>query len=55
MLCDDRVCHYQKDGRPIYLDGNHLNAAGGAMLDRLYAELFVSGRDAHAASPSALH
>jgi hypothetical protein len=54
-LCDDRVCHYQKDGRPIYLDANHLNAVGAALLDRLYSELFVSGRNAHAALHSALN
>lgn len=41
-FCDDVSCRYSKNGRPLYSDSNHLNAAGAAELGNMYADLFAS-------------
>jgi hypothetical protein len=45
VLCDDRSCRYQKAGEPLYLDGNHLSAAGARELDSIYAAFFSSASE----------
>ncbi|HML30676.1 MAG TPA: SGNH hydrolase domain-containing protein, partial [Hyphomicrobium sp.] len=43
LLCDDRTCHYQKAGKPLYLDNNHLTAVGAKELAALYPAVFSFG------------
>lgn len=31
-LCDDRLCPAQRDGRPLFFDGDHLSAQGNRLL-----------------------
>jgi peptidoglycan/LPS O-acetylase OafA/YrhL len=42
-LCDDKVCHYSKDGAPLYRDTNHLNRAGAAAISGIIAQVFSDG------------
>ena len=37
-LCDNDVCHGLNQGRPIYSDDNHLNAAGAGLLAPLFTQ-----------------
>lgn len=39
-LCDDKVCYGSKDGAPLYLDDNHLNAWGGSLLEPMFSKAF---------------
>ncbi|AGK58359.1 acyltransferase 3 [Hyphomicrobium denitrificans 1NES1] len=39
-LCDDKVCHYSKDGAPLYRDTNHLNRTGAAAISGIIAQVF---------------
>ncbi len=32
IFCDTRHCDPVRDDEPLYLDGNHLSYAGGALL-----------------------
>ncbi|HET6390968.1 MAG TPA: acyltransferase family protein [Hyphomicrobium sp.] len=40
-LCGDGTCHYLKDGVPLYVDDDHLSAAGAGELRDMYAEVFT--------------
>lgn len=42
LLCDQQVCRYGKNGRPLYRDANHLNADGLAEIASLYPKLVAS-------------
>jgi hypothetical protein len=43
-LCGDGTCHYSKNGKPLYSDSHHLNAAGVAELHDIFSELFATNR-----------
>ena len=32
VLCDDALCPAQRDGRPLFFDGDHLSAHGNRVL-----------------------
>jgi len=32
VLCDDVLCRAQRDGRPLFFDGDHLSAHGNRVL-----------------------
>jgi hypothetical protein len=44
ILCDDRVCHVEKDGRPLYIDDNHLNTEGVKLLVPLLKSVIETGQ-----------
>lgn len=39
-FCDERVCHGQRDGIPLYVDDDHLSEHGNRLLVPLFAPLF---------------
>jgi len=44
-LCDDQVCHGQRDGIPLYVDDDHLSEHGNRLLLPLFAPLFAPAVD----------
>lgn len=40
-LCDERVCHGQRDGIPLYVDDDHLSEYGNRLLLPLFSPLFA--------------
>jgi peptidoglycan/LPS O-acetylase OafA/YrhL len=39
-LCHDGRCYGTKEGKPLYIDDNHLSGAGNALLVPMFAEVF---------------
>jgi peptidoglycan/LPS O-acetylase OafA/YrhL len=37
-LCDEQRCYGSKDGKPLYMDDNHLNQDGAALLAPMFAK-----------------
>jgi peptidoglycan/LPS O-acetylase OafA/YrhL len=42
ILCDGTTCYREHDGRPIYLDGNHLNPSASSVLARPLQDVLAS-------------
>ena len=38
LLCPDDICRTQKDGRPLFFDGDHLSAYGGLVIYPAFKE-----------------
>lgn len=41
-LCDERSCHGQRDGIPLYVDDDHLSERGNRLLSPLFRPLFTN-------------
>lgn len=41
-LCDQAVCYGDKEGKPLYYDGGHLNENSGPLLSPMFKRIFES-------------
>ncbi len=44
-LCDERYCNSEHDGRPLYIDDNHLSVYGSKKIESLFSPIFDGRND----------
>jgi hypothetical protein len=51
ILCAAKGCRYSNNGKPFYLDRDHLSPLGAAELGAMFAEIFDRGPGNYAVAP----